>query len=179
MQASDENKEKYQSWDYQWIQYQILQTNIMRIIWQTVKRITNEILGVSKLEWLWKNHFTLMLLFSLWTCGWFTHTGMIFFLLLFFKAIQASFLFLFASLNVCNYGILKNCVSVQMNMMRKLSKCSLWPKRYVFSPYLTGKFHLQCGFWSKWITDVCECLFWLISSSSSSCSVRRWRWLKN
>ena len=50
MQASDENKEKYQSWDCQWIQYQILQTNIMRIIWQTVKRITNEILGVSKLE---------------------------------------------------------------------------------------------------------------------------------
>ena len=42
------------------------------------------------------------------------------------------FLFFFASLNVCNYSILKNCVSVQMNMMRKLSKCSLWPKRYVF-----------------------------------------------
>ena len=65
MQASDENKEKYQSWDYQWIQYQILQTNIMRIIWQTVKRITNEILGVSELEWLRKNYFTFMLLFSL------------------------------------------------------------------------------------------------------------------
>ena len=65
MQASDENKEKYQSWDYQWIQYQILQTNIMKIIWQTVKRITNEILGVSELEWLRKNHFTFMLLFSL------------------------------------------------------------------------------------------------------------------
>ena len=65
MQASDENKEKYQSWDYQWIQYQILQTNIMRIIWQTVKRITNEILGVSELEWLRKNHFTFMLLLSL------------------------------------------------------------------------------------------------------------------
>ena len=65
MQASDENKEKYQSWDYQWIQYQILQTNIMRIIWQTVKRITNEILRVSELEWLRKNHFTFMLLFSL------------------------------------------------------------------------------------------------------------------
>ena len=27
------------------IQYQILQTNIMRIVWQTVRRITNEILG--------------------------------------------------------------------------------------------------------------------------------------
>ena len=133
MQASDENKEKYQSWDYQWIQYQILQTNIMRIIWQTVKRITNEILGVSELEWLWKNYFTFMLLLSLWTCGWFTHTGMIFFLLSFFKAIQASFLFLFTSLNICSYGILKNCVSVQMNMMRKLSKCSLWPKVCFFT----------------------------------------------
>ena len=31
------------------MQYQILQTNIVRIIWQTVRRITNEILGV---EWL-------------------------------------------------------------------------------------------------------------------------------
>ena len=47
MQTSDENKEKYQLWDYLLIQYQILQTNIMRIIWQTVKRITNEILGVT------------------------------------------------------------------------------------------------------------------------------------
>ena len=28
------------------IQYQILQTNITRIVWQTEKRITNEILGV-------------------------------------------------------------------------------------------------------------------------------------
>ena len=132
MQASDENKEKYQSWDYQWIQYQILQTNIMRIIWQTVKRITNEILGVSELEWLWKNYFTFMLLLSLWTCGWFTHTGMIFFWSCSLSQYKQVFLFFFASLNVCNYSILKNCVSVQMNMMRKLSKCSLWPKRYVF-----------------------------------------------
>ena len=31
------------------IQYQILQTNIVRIIWQTVRRITNEILGVKGL----------------------------------------------------------------------------------------------------------------------------------
>ena len=29
------------------MQYQILQTSIMRIIWQTVRRITNEILGVK------------------------------------------------------------------------------------------------------------------------------------
>ena len=59
MQASDENKEKYQLWNYPMIQYQILQANIMRIIWQTVKRITNEILGVKEPEWLWK---TLLLL---------------------------------------------------------------------------------------------------------------------
>ena len=32
MQTSDENKEKYQLWDYEFIRYQILQTNIMSII---------------------------------------------------------------------------------------------------------------------------------------------------
>ena len=32
------------------MQYQILQTNMMRIIWQTVRRITNEILGVEGLN---------------------------------------------------------------------------------------------------------------------------------
>ena len=32
------------------IQYQILQTNITRTIWQTVRRITNEILGVKGLR---------------------------------------------------------------------------------------------------------------------------------
>ena len=32
------------------IQYQILQTDIMRIVRQTVKRITNEILGVKGLK---------------------------------------------------------------------------------------------------------------------------------
>ena len=31
------------------IQYQILRTSIIRIVWQTVRRITNEILGVKKL----------------------------------------------------------------------------------------------------------------------------------
>ena len=82
MQASDENKEKYQLWNYPMIQYQILQANIMRIIWQTVKRITNEILGKNESECLWKNPFTFMLQFSLWTCCWFTHTNMWFFLLL-------------------------------------------------------------------------------------------------
>ena len=29
------------------IPYQVLQTNIRRIVWQTVRRITNEILGVK------------------------------------------------------------------------------------------------------------------------------------
>ena len=33
----------------QLIQYQILRTSIIRIVWQTVRRITNEILGVKKL----------------------------------------------------------------------------------------------------------------------------------
>ena len=32
------------------MQYQILQTYMMRIIWQTVRRITNEILGVEGLN---------------------------------------------------------------------------------------------------------------------------------
>ena len=35
--------------DYKLIQYQILQTNITRTVWQTVGRITNEILGVKAL----------------------------------------------------------------------------------------------------------------------------------
>ena len=35
--------------DYELIQYQILQTNNTRTVWQTVKRITNEILGVKGL----------------------------------------------------------------------------------------------------------------------------------
>ena len=46
-QTSDENKEKYQLGDYQLIHYQILRTVIIRIVWQTVRRITNEILGVK------------------------------------------------------------------------------------------------------------------------------------
>ena len=49
MQTSDENKEKYQLSDYWLIQYQIFQINIMRIIWQIVRRITNEILRVKGL----------------------------------------------------------------------------------------------------------------------------------
>ena len=45
--TSYENKEKYQLGDYKIIQYQILQTNIQRTVWEIVRRITNEILGVK------------------------------------------------------------------------------------------------------------------------------------
>ena len=41
-------KNKKKLGDYKLIQYQILQTNITRIIWQTVRRITNEILEVKR-----------------------------------------------------------------------------------------------------------------------------------
>ena len=47
---NDGNKEKYQPGDYKLILYQILQTNITRIVWQTVRRITNEILGIKGLN---------------------------------------------------------------------------------------------------------------------------------
>ena len=47
MQTCDENKEKYQLWDNYSIRYHILQTNITRIVCQTVRRITNEILGLK------------------------------------------------------------------------------------------------------------------------------------
>ena len=50
MQTSDENKTKYQSGDYKLMQYQILQTNITKTVWQTVRRITNEILVVKGLR---------------------------------------------------------------------------------------------------------------------------------
>ena len=56
-QASDRNKEKYQLGDYELIQYQILQTNNTRTVWQTVKRITNEILGVKGLTILFQEFF--------------------------------------------------------------------------------------------------------------------------
>ena len=46
---SDENKEKYQFGSYQLIQYQILQIDIITVVWQTVRRITYEILGVKGL----------------------------------------------------------------------------------------------------------------------------------
>ena len=48
-QTSDENKEKYQLGDYQLIQLQILRTKIIRIVQQSVRRITNKILGLKGL----------------------------------------------------------------------------------------------------------------------------------
>ena len=43
MQTSDENEEKHDQLE----DYKLIQTNITRTIWLTVKRITNEILGVN------------------------------------------------------------------------------------------------------------------------------------
>ena len=40
-QMSDENKEKYQFGDNKLIQYLTLWTNIIRIVWLIVRRITN------------------------------------------------------------------------------------------------------------------------------------------
>ncbi|RMX46713.1 hypothetical protein pdam_00015693, partial [Pocillopora damicornis] len=48
MHKSDENREKYQLGDYELIQYQTLQIDIIRIVSQTVKRITNEIVRFRK-----------------------------------------------------------------------------------------------------------------------------------
>ena len=53
IQTSDENREKFQLWDYYLIRYHILLTNIIRIVWQTVRRITNEILGVKGLGYVY------------------------------------------------------------------------------------------------------------------------------
>ena len=49
-QTRGENKEKYQLGDHKLIQYQILQTTIIRTVWETVRRITNEILVVKGLN---------------------------------------------------------------------------------------------------------------------------------
>ena len=40
----------YQLRDYKLIQYIILQTNITRTVWQTARRISDEILGVNGLS---------------------------------------------------------------------------------------------------------------------------------
>ena len=45
-QKSDHvKKEKFKLGDYKFIQYQILSMNIIRIVWETVRRITKEIWG--------------------------------------------------------------------------------------------------------------------------------------
>ena len=49
-EKSDENEEKYKLGDYKLIQHQFLQTNITRTVWQTVRRISSEILGVKRLN---------------------------------------------------------------------------------------------------------------------------------
>ena len=49
--TNDENKEKYQSGDYWLTQYQILQTYIIGILWQTVRIIANKISGLKGLGW--------------------------------------------------------------------------------------------------------------------------------
>ena len=48
-QTSDENKEQCRLEGYQMIQYQILWTILIRIVWQKVRRITHKILGVKGL----------------------------------------------------------------------------------------------------------------------------------
>ena len=44
-QTSDDNNKKYRIGDYSLIQYHILRTNTIIIVWKTVWKITNEILG--------------------------------------------------------------------------------------------------------------------------------------
>ena len=50
MQKSDESKEKYHLGYKQLIQSQILRTKVIRIAWQTVTRIPNEIQEVKELK---------------------------------------------------------------------------------------------------------------------------------
>ena len=49
-QTSQMRKYQLGDHDFKLIQYQILQTNIARTVWQTVTRITNKILGVKGLR---------------------------------------------------------------------------------------------------------------------------------
>ena len=58
MHRSDENKVKYQVGDYQLIQYQTLQIDIIRIVCQAVERITNKILR-AKISLLFAKWFSL------------------------------------------------------------------------------------------------------------------------
>ena len=47
-------KKKNQLGDYKLIQYQILHTNITRTVWQIVRRITYEILGIKGLKYYFR-----------------------------------------------------------------------------------------------------------------------------
>lgn len=49
-QTSDENIEKYQKGDYELIHDQILNPKMIGNVWQRVRRISNEILGVTGLN---------------------------------------------------------------------------------------------------------------------------------
>ena len=55
MQTSDESKEEWRLGDFWLIQYQILQTNIIRIVWQIVRKEIDEILGVKGLTIIFFN----------------------------------------------------------------------------------------------------------------------------
>ena len=58
---ADENKEKYQSRDWQLIQYWILHSNNMRTVSETVRRIADEIWGVKGLSKLLESVMRLLL----------------------------------------------------------------------------------------------------------------------
>ena len=64
---ADENKEKYQSRDWQLIQYQILHSNNMRTVSEGVRRIADEILGVKGLSKLLESVMRLLLFSVIWT----------------------------------------------------------------------------------------------------------------
>ena len=49
-QTGDENKKIYQLWDCCLIQHQILQSNIMRIVCQEIRRINNEIITMKGIK---------------------------------------------------------------------------------------------------------------------------------
>lgn len=49
-QTSDENIEKYQLRAYQSILFQNLKINIIRVVWQRIRRVTIEILAVKRLR---------------------------------------------------------------------------------------------------------------------------------
>ena len=48
--SSDEIKNRYQLWNTWLIKYQIPRTFIIKIVWQTVRRITNKNFGVKEFK---------------------------------------------------------------------------------------------------------------------------------